>query len=168
MGQIMNAALSRRTDWTGAAFLVQPHGYPMGYYRMTHIDPQSGWWMYSYLGDEMPKGEPVYVWEPDTWDFKAIPATVRPAGVFALAALVEALWTLMAFTFFAPTGVGGGEVFFWALMSLVILGWPFYVWFYNIEPVRGSKVSAAIVAATAAHAAAKKAEAERMRSQGLL
>lgn len=163
-----DAILSRRRDWAGAAFLMTKE-------QVAHWgDPPSkaGYWRYhgnaqwTFLGKEMPEGEPVYYYDIRWWygehvDFKAIPGTVVPKGMFKFLGVLAVLVVLFAFS---EIGVfmGTAGILFLGLSTIGIQG--FFSWQFRIEPVRATKMAALFTAAMAARTA-HNAHEERQRHQ---
>jgi hypothetical protein len=152
-------------EWIGSVFLstgpIRAKQEAPGYYRMTGISDR-GNFTADYLGTEMPKGEPVYIWDGTTCDLPAIPSTVVPWREFKIAAGLLAV--MQIYLFFISSDVTFG---FWAILSLPIIGWPFLLWFRDIEPVRGTKVIGVLIALNAIWAAKNYAERQSEGHQDL-
>ncbi len=153
-----DAILQRRdiTWYVGKAIYVPPSyalaaGYPTGYYRVHSADSFNWTWSLDRLRNGRPSGEPIYIHDGSR-DLKADPMTVIP-GMWEWVGW-GALWLAMQIAILAWVYEPG-------LVSLFFLAWllgPFFTWFVNVEPVRGTKVAYAILGAQAALAIRRRAD----------
>jgi hypothetical protein len=150
-GDLTDDFMGRRRTWDGVVIedLSRTDEYRGHYYRVytSARDPHTKAWSIwcrpeDYLGPVMPKGEPVYRFTGKTWDMKAVPATVVPrwwnwAIYGALLLLVVIYAGSISQDAFLPV---------FLVFSVPIAIAPFWLWFYRIEPVRGTKVFLVYVA----------------------
>lgn len=144
--------LNRRTDWTGEVLYVTPemsraHGYDTGYYQITGYTWASAdefWPNWEWIGREQPEGVPVFIWRPDTHDYKAVPATVWCWRWVAYAVALTAGWTVFSATIYEG-GLDDGWFHWFGITTIIWLS-VLWQWFYAIEPVRATKVAGVLVA----------------------
>ena len=151
----------RRVSWNGAVVEnLTGRGEP-GYWRVTHstYDKDTGDWEIhptAYLGTVQPPG-PVYRWTGKTWDMSAKPLTVFPLipfcilvpiGFFTAAYGIALISVQPGFLGAYPLAIFGGGLPWWIAL---------HTWVYRIEPVRGTKISAAVAAFGVALSAASRA-----------
>jgi hypothetical protein len=145
-GDLTDDFMGRRRTWDGVVIqdLGRSDEYRGHYYRVytSARDPHTKAWSIwcrpeDYLGSVMPKGEPVYRFTGTTWDMKAVPSTVVPGWWNWVG--YGALWLLFVF-YMTHISHDEATAFIWVVLSLPFAIAPFWLWFYRIEPVRGTKV----------------------------
>lgn len=166
MSTTTDRLLSRRVTWDGAVIRDDSpdrgDGRYRHYYRITHSvrDPETGAWTidgFDHLGPRRPDG-PVYRYDGTTWDLPAIATTVFPVWTSILAALVAVLCWPMGYAAF-----GNYEASMFVFLGCFTV--PLWNWFYNVEPVRGTKVAAAYEAAHVAAQVHYRAEQKQYQAQ---
>lgn len=140
------ALSGRRLTWNGAVIkdLTQGGGYYL--VQSSVYNEQTGnWWIYAphYLGPTQPQGAKVYRYTGRTWDMPAVASTVFPVAEASLLFLVG----IAAIIFVVPQMEGTWLA--WGIPSPITLamgflafGWwlqALFLWFYRVEPVRGTK-----------------------------
>lgn len=168
VGQLGDRILGRRKTWNGVAVKdLTRYGtnqYYGRYFRVSESgrDPETGAWgvRWSLDTDQIarPVGEPIYLFDGTTWDLPAEASTVFPKGTLIFFSVIAFVLTSISHMVWDGIDATGMALAGWVVM-VVMTGWQ---WYYNVEPVRGTKVGAAITAASAARAAHNRRESRRM------
>jgi hypothetical protein len=133
----MKAAREVPTDW-------QPDYYSMQ-------DTQTGadmWTIRPVSKSEVPKGIPVYraTMRRHAYDWPALPSTVWSWGYVIMAALALGAWTIFMAAFHTD-GLGDpGMRLLWGIIAVLIALSPLWMWYHQIDPVKGTKMSFALMA----------------------
>lgn len=149
LNPVMDPILQRRPyEWyLGKVMLLKgsavPQGYPEGYFILLSYDRKQDWCQYHFIGTTLPESaqdEPVYIHDGQHHDLKAVPSTVRPSTMSFV------FWTVAYFVVsIFLTAVARDHNPFPFFILLPLLGIPFFQWYMNVEPVRGTKVALAIL-----------------------
>lgn len=154
----------RPNEWyVGRAMLIprdyaRGMGIPAGYYRVDSMMPNGDWYLLPL--DSRPENEPIYI-SDGSRDLKADPWTVVPPWwEFALWFTAYVVCLITAVSVSADTE--GVALVFWGLCLSPWLAGPFFTWYVNVEPVRGTKAALALLGAQAAMAVKQHHDRQEM------
>lgn len=162
----------RRVTWVGTAIHdlmpgSQTHGE---YFRVavSERDPETdAWGIYWRIVEDRlpgrPEGEPTYKFDGTTWDMPAYAMTVVPWGTMIFSGLL-----LFGGMIGAGNEVGSAGAFMW-FVAWVIAGtpWLYAAWMYKIEPVRGTRIMAAVAAWSQYRKHENRLAAERIHHESM-